>query len=245
MEDSERIITQNKWLIRRLQGAIQENCNLKEEVARQRNRADEEQRAWHRVHDAMNVLRTDALRVLREHGAQTVYQELEREREAHQKLNARRQIWRAVARSAVEAKAEEARKVRDLEAALDAMRELASAAEAKIEQVGNQAQEVINQRDDQICRIQEWTGRWHKGEMGALEAIAGVLAELGGFPLPSANALERHKETRYAQATSLMNEAADRLSAIECLLEDEGVGIVSSQVQQVKDYIHLQKTRGT
>lgn len=244
-EISEELLQRNAELRERLQEALRDNRSLREEAVRQHARADEKQKAWHRTHEAMNVLRKDAMRVLEEHGARPVYSELETEREAHRRLHEKWQRWRQFARQSIEMKALLTQKVRDLEAALEEMRQRASHAEETAQQAASHAQALVNQRDDQLARIRDCARRWNKGKIGALKAITGVLADLDGFPLPDAidPELERHRELRYAQASSLMNEAADQLAAMERLLDAEGVGRTTTSVQQLKDYIRLQQHR--
>lgn len=241
-EISEELLQRNAELRERLQEALRDNRSLREEAARQHARADEKQKAWHRTHEAMNVLRKDAMRVLEEHGARPVYSELETEREAHRRLHEKWQRWRQFARQSIEMKALLTQKVRDLEAALEEMRQRASHAEETAQQAASHAQALVNQRDAQLVRIARWTGQWSRGTLEALEAIAGVLAELDGYPLPSTQALERRRAVRHAQTQSMLSEALAELNEIGSLLEAEGIPHVSTRAQQVRGYIRLQET---
>lgn len=114
-------------------------------------------------------------------------------------------------------------------------------AQTQVEDAANKAQEIINQRDEQIRRITSIARSWHKGELGAMDAIASVLAETDGFPPPEANDLERQRAYRCAQHVSLLTERTGRLAAVSELLAEQGVEMTSTEVQQLKDYIRLQK----
>jgi chromosome segregation ATPase len=234
-------------LIQALQKRIAElesaSASLREEAVRQHNRADEEYRSWLRVHDAMNLLRQDAMRVMQENGVASVYRELEAARAERDRLIERRQNVRRLTRTIANAVAEMRQSLEEKDEALEDLRRKVTEVETQRDLALETAKKVIDAKDAQLIRIKEYTARWHRGELGALEAVAGIGAEFDGYPLPTAHALDRARASRAAEAASLLNEATDQLAAIEALLEAEGVGFVNTHVRQVKDYIHLQKVR--
>lgn len=142
--------------------------------------------------------------------------------------------YRDLARRAVEEKAREAQRARDLEQALQEMSDRLTQVSMDRDRIARQAQDIVDQRDLQRDRLRAQTTRWRKGEIGAMEAIAGIDAELGGFPLPSFSAVEAQRAVREAQTLSLLTGASDQLILIELMLVDEGVDPEASHAEQVK-----------
>lgn len=244
-ENDAALARRNAELRERLQKALRDNHSLREEATRQHERADQEQEALRRTHDTAVILYQDAMRVLEEHDARPVYNELEAERAAHRKLQEKLRRWKLFARQAVETKSLLTRTVSELGNVIEEMRQRTAAAEESAQRAASHAQALINQRNAQLTRIAGWTGQWHKGTIGALETVTGILAELDGFPLPGTEMLERRRASRHAQTQSMLNEALAELDAIGCLLEAEGVPQVSTRLQQVRSYLRLKEATDT
>lgn len=214
-----------------------ENHSLREEAVRHHNRADEERRSWIRTHDAMNLLREDAMAVLRNNNAASVYSDLEQERYAHQKLKDRRQHWMRFARQSVEMKALLTQKLRDAHAALEEMRQQAERTEQEKKDVAETAQKVIDARDAQLARIADQCRLWKRGELDTMTTIAGICGDVNGHPLPEPGTWERRKSALHAELMSQHRLMTEELAQIEALMNVEGIDLDTTYAAMIKKYI--------
>jgi len=240
--DIDSLAEHNKYLSERLREARQESANLREEAIRWQNQAENHHRSWMRLHSALNLVVWDAQQVMRDHDASSIYQQLTEEREKVAQLLAKRQQWRDHARRATTAKAEEAQRARELDELVEELRKKLVEATEQRDRAAAQAEQVVADRDAQLERYRQWCECWNKGEVAAIEVIAGITADLGGSIMPHVSEIERRHAVEHARTLSLMNEATDQLCDIVKLLAAEGVDLVSTPLQLVKDYI--QQVRG-
>lgn len=244
-EQIRRLKDHNRYLAERLKSKTRECDNLKEEVLRWNKIAEEEHRSWIRAHDALNLVRADAHQVMQERDASSVYAKLTEERDKYARLLAQRQQWRTLARRATEAKVSEAQRARELDELVEEMRQRLVETERQRDDAIRNAEWVVRQRDLRLSRYRRWCERWYRGEIGAIEVIAGITGDLGGNPLEEPDVLEVRRATEHARTRSLLNEACGKLREIEELLRGEGVDLVTTQVRQVKDYIQMVEGRQT
>lgn len=214
-----------------------ENHSLREEAVRHHNRADEERRSWIRTHDAMNLLREDAMRVMQERGAGALHAELEKARAEVLRLNTVLARRRAVTRRAVEETAEARQKTRDLEDTLKAMRQQVERAEQEKKDVAETAQKVVDARDAQLARITEQCRLWKRGELDTMTAIAGICGEVNGHPLPEPGTWERRKSALHAELMSQHRFMTEELAQIEALMNVEGIALDTTYAAMIEKYI--------
>jgi chromosome segregation ATPase len=241
--DIDKLTEHNEYLRKRLREEQQQTENLREQAIRWQNQAENHHRSWMRLHSALNLLRQDAMEVLRTHDASYVHRELETEREKNAQLLAKRQQWRDHARRATTAKAEEAQRARELGEVVEELRKKLVEAEEQRDAAVAQAEKVVAERDAQMERYRLWCERWYKGEVGAIEVIAGITADLGGDPMPHVSEIDRRRAVENARVLSLMNAASDELCDIAKLLALEGVPFEGTVVELVKSYIALMNGR--
>lgn len=217
------------------------NESLLNEAQRWQKNAAEEHRSWVRVHDAMNLLREDAQRVLDEHGATPVHRELQETREKLDKLAEKWSRVRQFARQTVETKARIAQANRDLDEALQGMKERCIELEKQRDELAAQAEKVVAERDRQIATIKEWCERYSKGEFSPMEILAAIHHVADADVMIAPTVLERRRAAEHMHVLMLMNEATDQLTLIEIMLHDEGIPNTESQLQQVRDLLARRK----
>lgn len=226
---------------RRLQDLLAQSrrreASLLEQAQRWERVAFEERQSWMRTHDALNLLRQDAMRVMEEQNAQSVYHELENEREAHQKLREKRQRWRQFARQSVEMKVLLAQKVRDRDKTIEELRGKLEDARESLEKATDRAQEIINARDEQLTRIAAWAEKWTRGEVATVEVMAAIAGEFNGSPAPDVSVMERRRAVLHAQTESLMCELGDQLEDIGKLLARADIKPAGTRVEQVEELL--------
>jgi len=229
----DRLMEHNQFLRDTVNRLNKANASLQEEAQRQSNRADENWKHFLDTHNALNMLNEDAQRGLTEAGTWEMRLELDSAREDVERWKDKarrvRVAYEALARRAVEAKSEESKKARDLEEALELMRQKAEKAAEERDAVAETAEENIGRLSDELERIRNQTVEWTRGRISSNEALAGITAEFTGFVLPDASTLERNRAVHVAQMTSMLNEAGDKLMAIESLITNEGVAFVNTQ----------------
>lgn len=123
--------------------------------------------------------------------------------------------WKDLARRAAEGKAEAAQKARDLEQALQEMRDRVTEAEKQRDAVEASASKRIKKLEESLDRIRNQARLWNRGSISAMGAIAGVLAELQGFRLEEPSAWERRQHVRIAELEALLREARKELGHVE------------------------------
>ena len=240
---SDRLMEHNQFLRERINQLNGANTSMRAELKRVCDLADKHWKSFIDTHNALNVLREDAQRVLTEAGAWEMRLELDGLREdfARYKTRAResRKVYQELARRAAKAKAAESQKARDLEVALEQMRRKAEQFAAERDGTAKTAEEAVAKLDAKLDRIAEQCNLWHRGELDTMTTIAGITGEMNGHSLPEPGAWERAKAVRAAEIISLLNEATDKISAIEVELEEAGVGFTGDHLQQVKDMIQV------
>lgn len=115
--------------------------------------------------------------------------------------------WAELTRRAVEGKARAAQRARDLDVELRRMKAQLDTAHKELETLSQQAQDVIAQRDMQLEWLKAVAIRWQRGSLGAMDAIAAIYADFGGFSVPEANDIERQRAIRNAEVRSLWKDA--------------------------------------
>lgn len=197
-ENREALSERIEYLRAKLQEVRSENTSLREQAIRQSKRADEEFRSWIRTHDAMNLLREDAMRVLEEGGARALHAELEAVRAERDKVLARQAQYRKIARDATQAKALVVAELNEAHQVIESMRQHIESAEANATAAANSAQHIIEQRDAVLQHMTEIATSWYKGEKAALNAL-GEMHVLLGAGRPVASAIERQRAVHDAQ----------------------------------------------
>lgn len=235
----QRLSDYSKHLYGRLQEEQRRSSNLHDEALRWQKAAESERVSWMRTHDAMNLLREDASRVLDAHGAQPIYQELEEARERNTKLLASRARWKQLARQSAEAKALIAQHNHELQQVITELMELTNRLDKERNAAVSQAEKIVGERDAQLARFRGWCERWYKGEVGAIEVIAGITAELNGSIMAEPSEIERRRAIQHAETVSLLNEATRHLDRIVEAVSDVGIDLVSTPLAMVKDLIVL------
>lgn len=129
--------------------------------------------------------------------------------------NEKDKLWKDLARRAVEGKAEAAQKARDLEQALCAMKIRVTVAEGQRDDVEASAKKAIGELEASLARIAEQARLWHRGSIGSMGAIAGVLAEVKGFKLQEPGVWERWQYERIAELESQLREARKEPGFVE------------------------------
>jgi chromosome segregation ATPase len=210
------------------------NVSLRAEAIRQSKRADEERASWFRVHSAMNVLRDDAMRVMRENDATSVYEQLNEVREERDRLLAKLWRFRGVSHRWHGSAAKLRRQLADQEEALEGMRRKVSEAEEQRDSVAKAAGVLVADKDARLRRIEEVASFWRKGKIAALDVVAMIVAEFEDHPAPSANDLERHRAVEFARCMALLKEAASQLQLIEMTLAGAGFPFEGTHIAQVK-----------
>jgi DNA repair exonuclease SbcCD ATPase subunit len=239
----ERLSEYSRRLYQQLQEEQRRSERLHDEALRWQKAAEEEHRSWLRTHDAMNLLRADANRVLEEHSALPVYLELEEARERVAKLLAARARWRKLARQSAEAKSSVSQHNRELQQVITELVELTNRLDEERNAAVSQAEKIISERDVQLARFRGWCERWYKGEVGAIEVIAGITAELGGNIMSEPSEIERRKAIQHAETVSLLNESTDHLTKVVDVISAAGVDFVSTPLDMVKHLVLLYKAQ--
>lgn len=245
--DAERITALEEWgnrLSRALHQERRKSANLREEAARWRDIAEDERTSWQRIHDAMNLLRQDAMAVMEAKGATPLYRELEKVRAENLSLHRTKSRRRAVTRKAVENLAEARQESRDKDAVIVQMNERLNTLEKQRDEAVTQAEDIIRQRDEQVRRFRGWCERWYKGDVGAIEVIAGITAELGGNPMQEVSEIDRRLAVQHAEALSLMSEATSQLGEIVTATADVDIEYNGTPVKLVKDLVSQYEQRG-
>lgn len=115
--------------------------------------------------------------------------------------------WRSLARRSVAQLAERSRQVRDLEDALLEMKKHIDKVEKDRDSIAESAQKVIQGHEERLDRIKAQAERWYGGSIGAMPAIAGILAEFKGFTLLASRPWERWQAMRIAELEAQLREA--------------------------------------
>jgi hypothetical protein len=227
----------NRYLRERLEEEKKTSEARRDEAVRWQGIAEKEHRSWIRVHDAMNLLRQDATELMEQRDAFSIYRKLAAVREERDQLLAKRQQWRGLARRATNAKAEEAQRARDLEAVVDQLKEKVTEVEQQRDDVEATARKTIEGLTRKIDRIADQTRLWNRGELDTMTTIAGIAAEMNGYPLPEPGAWERAKAQRAAEILSQNRKMSLTLETIEDVLEEAGFGLVNTHVNLVRSVV--------
>lgn len=202
----------NDCLRQDLQGRISKANNLQTENARLQEVADRNYKWFVQTHDALNVLREDANRALTDGGVRDLHRELEELREKCQRLLSKRKEWTEFGRRCAEAKSAEAERARDLEAVVVQLNEKIERIEKERNDTAAQDQIIIETRDAQLSRIKEQCGLWNRGDLGAMAAVAGITAEMRGYPLPVPGAWDRSRAVKEAELRSALRSAQESVN---------------------------------
>jgi chromosome segregation ATPase len=194
--------------VRVLQGLLHskklECASQRADAERWKSIAEREHKHFIDSHNALNLLRQDAMAVMEKHDAVVVYRQLEAARETAErlgrKLEHRREFSRRTAREMALAREEK----RDLEEVVAQLREKVANLETRLEQLAAQAQDVIDQRDAQIRRFRTWCEKWLRGEVGAMETLAALACELNTDLVQEPTVLERRRAVEHAELVALV-----------------------------------------
>lgn len=191
-----------EYLRRRLREEQHASANAREEAARWKGRAEEEHRSWRRTHDAMNLLWQEAVAVLREHGAEPVHRELERA--THESERLRRQLTRRreLTRKAVEELVGARQESRDKDAVIEQLRKRLTDVEKEREEAVQRAETVVERHDRRLRKFRKWCESWYRGQVGAIQVIAEITADLGGNPMLEPSEFERRQAIQHAEEIS-------------------------------------------
>jgi hypothetical protein len=129
---------------------------------------------------------------------------------------------------------------------LDQMRKRIAEIEKERDDVARAAEEVVAEKDAQLNRMLGVVRVYHRGEVGALDAMAMLLADFNGCRAPVVDELERQRHYNNAQVVSLMNEATTQLQLIEMMLDNAGIkyeGTHTGQVQSLLNRYHASESR--
>jgi rubrerythrin len=235
--DVEGYKRQNRFLRERLYQEHQHIKGLREEVNRWRKATEMTTAALVDANDLLHKTLGDLERIIQSNGVKWLHDELAASRAEVARLRSRRQSWNDLARRATDAKAAEAQRARELDAVVEQLKQKLVEVERHRDQVTANAEVVVAQHQQRNERFRAWCERWYKGEVGAMEVIAGIATELGGNMMEHPSELDRRRAVEHARTLSLMNEATDHLSAIVRLLAVEGVPFRGTALEMVKDYI--------
>ena len=231
------------FLQQRVRALIAKNDGLLHEVDRLSRVADSNWKDFIDAHNALNLLAQDANRVLHDHGADGLRKELQTEREAHEKLKAKRKQWMQFARQSVEMKAKLAKDVRERDEVIEQLRQRLTEVAQQRDEVERSAKKVIGDLEAKLARIAEQCELWHRSELDTMTTIAGITGEMRGFPLPEPGAWERAKAVRAAEILSQHREMSLQLGTIEDLLREEGIPLETTHANMVRVYINKMTMR--
>lgn len=238
MEDStDKIRKHNEYLRTRLREEQQQTGHLRDEVARWKRIAEKEHTSWIRTHNALNLVIQDAQQVMEKNGAAKLHRTLLEQREIYERLYAKRQQWRDLARRATEAKVAEAQRARELDELVEELRQRLVETERQRDAAVAKAGQVIADQQAKLDRIEEQCRLWKRGELDTMTAIAGITGEFTGHPLPDSGVWDRQRALRRAEVMSMLNRATDQLHQIEARLNEQGIRLVTTHDQMVADYI--------
>lgn len=238
MEDgTDKIRKHNEYLRTRLREEQQQTGHLREEAARWKRIAEKEHKSWIRAHNALNLVVQDAQQVMEKNGAAKLHRTLLEQREIYERLCAKRQQWRDLARRATEAKVAEAQRARELDELVEELRQRLVETERQRDATVAKAEQVIADQKAKLNRIEDQCRLWKRGELDTMTTIAGITGEFTGHPLPDAGVWDRKQAVRHAETISLLNEAEDQLRKIETLLNAQGVELRIDHAQMVADFI--------
>lgn len=227
----------NDYLRHSIQGKTAENTNLHARVKHLEDAVAQEHKWFLQTHSAMNLLRQDADRVMTENGADDLHHELTEARRRYDDLWNKRVQWRAATRNATNRMAEATQHARDLEEVLEELRQRVTRTEEERDRLAGQAQNVVGERDGQTERIKHICERWHRGEIAAMPAVAGILAELRGSKLPEPSDWDRTKALKVEEMRAEITDLTKDLASVNTALSEAGVEIVSTHAVAVRDIV--------
>lgn len=202
--------------IRYLQKTVQKKNHalhaLRDEVVRQHQSACNSEEKATDAQRVVETLRTDMRRLLEAHDAAPLYRELARLRRDYKELRATRAVWQGITRKAVEAKAYEAERARDLEEVVSGLREKVTEVERQRDDVNSSAEEATQALVASRGRIADQCGRWRRGVLDSMTALAAITAEMYGYPMPEPGSWEREQEIKSAKLRSQVKILEEKVS---------------------------------
>lgn len=236
-DNTDEIRKHNEHLRTRLREEQQQTGHLREEVARWKRIAEKAHTSWIRTHSALNLVVQDAQQVMEKNGAAKLHRTLLEQREIYERLYAKRQQWRDLARRATEAKVTEAQRARELDELVEELRQRLVETERQRDAAVEKAERVIADQQAKLDRIEDQCRLWKRGELDTMTTIAGITGEFTGHPLPDSGVWDRQRALRRAEVMSMLNRATDQLHQIEARLNEQGIRLVTTHDQMVADYI--------
>lgn len=230
----ERLRRRNKQLHESLRSVSAKNTGLQEACARLKELAARSEWGVVRTHRALNLLREDADRVMRENGVEDLQREMHEWRAKYMSLRGRRAEWMALARRAVTAKAEATTQTTNYAVAVEELTARIGLVEKQRDDAVATAQKVIESQQAQLNRMAEQCRLWKRGELDTMTTIAGIAGELAGHPLPEPGAWERAKAVKAAETLSALRQRDEELARVNDALKDAGISHPQG-VQGVRD----------
>lgn len=135
------------------------------------------------------------------------------------------------------AKAEEAQRARDLETVVAQLNKHIKLVEQQRDDVAATAKKTVDALDARLQRITEQCRLWYRGELDTMTTVAGIHGEVHGYPLPEPGQWERAKAIRSAELLSQHREMTNQLAAIEAMLQEQGIALVTDHESMVRAYI--------
>jgi RecA/RadA recombinase len=229
-----RLEEHNKHLRERLAEEQRTSEACRDEAVRWQGVAEGEHRSRLRAKEEHEMFRRSAMAAISENGTMVIHQE-------NQALYARVHAMQTGAdrrstltRRAVEEMAAARQEKRDLEAVVEQLKEKVTKVERQRDDVEATARKTIEGLTKKIDRIADQTRLWNRGELDAMTAVAGIAAEMNGYPLPEPGAWERAKAQRAAEILSQHREMSEQLGTIQDLLEEAGFAAIVGPVKQVR-----------
>jgi hypothetical protein len=231
----EKLTQRIKYLQERLRAEERQSRNLRSEAQRWERIAAEEHKSWMNAHNALNLVREDAQRVMRENGVTELQAELDRERELSARLKRKLDQRYDLTRRAVEGKVAATTTATDQAVTIDQMRTQMAQMEENHAKAVESGRKVIQSQQDRAERISEQCRLWKSGELDTMTAIAGITGEMYGHQLPAPGAWERAKAIKEAELRAKVTVMEDQLGQIVDMARNAGIDAVESDpVRAVK-----------
>jgi hypothetical protein len=230
-----RLQEENRRLCEELKFAREANRSHLEQAVRKSLKAERLELELANASRELAKARSDVQKLAAYNGSLWLSQELQRTRDKYTKLHAKRAQWMSFARNCLDSKVQASQELRDLQSMVNGLKNKADDVARQRDMVEENAAVVIRSYEKQIERIADQCRLWKRCELGALAVLAGITAEVGGYPLPEPGDWERTKAIRSAETLSQVRQLTDQLDRISAVLEDAGVGRTGSYVRQVRE----------
>lgn len=201
-----RLREHNEYLRGRLEWAQAAVKGLRLQATQWKVVAEENRQSYGRAVSEANRLQKDNVRLAEENGHTPLHWELNEVRAENQRLHRIMSRRRALTRKAVEEMAAARQESRDQDEVIAQLNERLAELEKQRAEAVERAEQIVIRRDRQNARFRRWCERWYRGEVGAIQVIAGIAAELGGNPMAEPSVFERRQAVKLAEALSEIDE---------------------------------------